>query len=254
MDPILAALERETLAAYRGAAGALAVLPEDGAGPALYAAIDRKNPDWVLLSPLLGSEIPSILDSDPDIKVAYAGTRAPADDKRLFAARFSPLDAAALAAGVLAKQAAERSEPEKPALAAAVFSGPSAQEAADAFKAAWASAGGPDTAIVTVARDGFAPATAAELKLLDVRVAYVSAPLAELSRWAGEAFAPETWIAAEYPLPGELERSPSTRGMARLFDALVSWNLKATLDSLIGRMKKGANGSDSGLWQVISVR
>ncbi len=244
-DPVLELLSPGAEAAYRRAAGSLVTLESENLSARLYEAIDREDPAWVLLSPLLASEIRGILDSSPGIRVGWAGPAEPPPDERLALSVFDRLDAAALAAGLLAAEARRLSGTGPAPLSAAVFAGEGAAARAEAFLDAWKAAGGPGEPVMREAQGGFSPAIASELRLLDIRAAYVSSDSGETERWLAECFDQGAFLAAETPLPSA---DPASKAAV-----MVCWDLESTLESLVGRLGRGVAGRENGVWMALQA-
>lgn len=243
VDPVLAYLSPGTVRSFSAVAGEATVLPDTGPQAALYAALDDAAPATVFLTPLLGSEIRTILSRDDRTRVAYVGTASPEPDPRLYAAILSSADAAA-AGGRLAAEEASRLGGAAPVRVAAVFSGADdAGARAAAFVAAYASAGGTDEPIVESTAAGFSQAVAERLRAMDVRVAYIAAPPGDTERWAVEAFDPYAFVACEYALPADRPASS--------VDAFVAWDVAKTLANLGDSLSQGRPGSIPGAWKTI---
>jgi len=242
VDPVLAYLSPAAVRSFSAVAGGATVLPETSTQAALYAALDEATPATVFLSPLLGSEIRTILSRNDGARVAYLGIASPEPDPRLYAAIFSSADAAA-AGGRLAAEEASRIRGDAPARVAAVFSGAGdADERAAAFVAAFAAAGGSGAPIVERSESGFSQAVAERLRAMDVRVAYVSAPPGDLERWAFEAFDPYAFVALEYALPADSGSSA---------DAFIAWDVAGTLSLLSASLSDERPGSVPGAWKTV---
>ena len=243
VDPVIAYLSPGSVRSFSSVAGKPTILPETGTQAALYAALDAATPLTVFLTPLLGNEIPAILSRNDSTRVAYLGTAAPQPDPRLYAAIFSPIDAAE-AGGRLAAEEASRLRGEPPARVAAVFSGANDIEArADAFVAAFVSAGGTGEPVIEFSASGFSQAVADKLKSMDIRVAYVSSSPRDSESWTVEAFDPYAFVAAEYAMP--IDRSGSSA------NAFIVWDIEKTLSLLGANLSKDRFGSFPGAWKTV---
>ncbi len=243
VDPVLAYLSPGTVRSFSSVAAEAIVLPDTGSQAALYAALDDAAPEAVFLTPLLGSEIRTILSRNGGARVAYLGTASPEPDTRLYAAVFSSADAAA-AGGRLAAEEASRIGGASPVRVAAVFSGADDTGArAAAFVAAYASAGGIGEPIVEFSAAGFSQAVAERLRAMDVRAAYIAASPGDTERWAVEAFDPYAFVACEYALPADRPGSSA--------DAFVAWDVARTLADLGESLSEGRPGSIPGAWKTV---
>jgi len=231
------------MASFSSAARDVTILPESDLSAALYAVIDTEKPDSVILSPLLASEISSILGRNDTTRVAYLGTAPLEAHPRLYAALFSSVDAAETA-GTLAAAKTSKLSGEGADRVVVVVSGSTESEVLSAaFSRAFAEAGGQDTPLVELAPQGFSQESADRLRALDVRVAYVAASPRDTDRWVREGFDRYAFIIAEYPLPSG---SPGSWA-----DAFVCWDIDATLEVLGKNLVTGLPGVSGGRWKTV---
>lgn len=247
VDPVLAELSPDAAEAIGSYAGAIVVLPDEDASAALYAAIDARDPETLFLSPLLAAEIPYILARGGDARVACVAASAPAPDPRLCAAVFSPVDAAALAGAIAAEEAIRLSRTATPIVAAVLSSGEAAR---DAFIEAYAAAGGPGEPVVELADGGFSQAAADRLDSMDVRVAYVSVPPDQNARWLDSALGEYAFRIVAEAIPAD---GPLVGGFVpvRSADAVIAWDLEATMAELSEFLRSGGSGTVPGRWKAV---
>jgi len=248
IDPVFAYLSPDSVKAYSAAVQKLAILPDSGASAALYASIDAQAPRTVFLSPLLATEIGSILSRNDQIRVVYLGTVQPELHPRLHAAFFSSIDAASrggtLAAEVNARLMADLPAGSEPPGVAGIFAGTAdAERCSDAFAEAYREAGGPGEPLIEISATGFAQAAAERLKTLDIRVGYIAADPRDAERWARQAFDQNAYLVMEYSLP-----APRTTSLA---DAFVVWDMDATLSVLVQKLESADTGMEKGLWKTV---
>ncbi|MBU1078900.1 MAG: hypothetical protein KKB59_00285, partial [Spirochaetes bacterium] len=240
LDPVFAYLSPEAVRAYSGAAREVVVLPDEGASAALYAAIDAAAPETVYLSPLLASEIDSVLSRNATTRVAFLGANRPKDDPRLYAAVFSSSDAAAAAGAIAASESLKHGDAP---LVAAVFSGTVDHGAAsEAFLSSFRESGGRGEPIIETSPQGYSQAVADRLKALDIWVGYVSAAPPDTERWIRQAFDEYAFVAAEFSLPPEGTDSSAS--------SVVSWDVEETLAAIASRLEEESAGSFPGLWKT----
>jgi len=243
VDPVFAYLSPESMASFATTAREMTVLPESNLSASLYAVIDTKKPETVILSPLLASEITSILGRNDETRVAYLGPAPIQPHPRLYAALFSSVDAAEMA-GRLAAVEASRLSGEGLVRVAAVFSGSSEQEKlSEAFSRSFSEEGGPGTPLVELAPAGFSQDSADRLRALDIRIAYIAASPRDTNRWIRQGFDQYSFVIAENPLPS---RPTDSRP-----DAFVCWDIDATLDMLEKNLSDGMAGVSGGRWKTV---
>jgi hypothetical protein len=220
-------------------------LPESGTSAALYAGIEELSPRVVFLSPLLSSEIETILSMDPSRIVAMYGEGSPKAEPRLYVAEFSRVEAARLAGAFVAAEVNQGAAGLK---VAAIFSGStmeSRRSASEAFNAAFLSAGGTGTPSLELVTEDYSHEVARKLASLDIRAAYVSAPPDTVERWVREAFDPFASIIAEYALPSDQMETHA--------GALVTWDVGSTLKRLSEAIEASNNERIPGTWSVKRV-
>ena len=241
IDPILASAVPEAKSWYSAAARTVVVLPETGTSATLYADIEAKKPRSIALSPLLGSEIAAILGRDDHTAVVYAGPTSPEPHPRLFSATFAIDQAARMAGTMLATSAHSTSG----GLVCAVFAGYQPQmaaRAADAFSQAYEQAKGAAAVRLITVTEPFSQTAAEELRALDIRAAFVSAPEDETERWIAQAFDRSTMIIAARAFP--------VRTSLTMASVQLVWDMKTTLRLIEERLKTGKSGDNPGIWQA----
>ena len=239
IDPVFAYAAPEAAKAFGETVRETVVLPDAGTSAALYASLDATRPSWVFLSPLLASEINGILSRDESTRVAYLGDASPSAAPRLCTATFSSVDASRLAGARAAAESMKATGLDAFGVGAVFVE----REAADAFVAAYSAAGGQGESFVEMAPYGFSQAAADRLKALDIRVGYVSASPKDSERWVRQAFDQYAFVLAEFPLPSERPVSAA--------DALVAWDMDATLSVLHDVMTAGRDGNSPGIWRFL---
>ena len=239
VDPVIAYAAPQAASSFYGSAGTVVTLPDEGAAAALFAALDVEDPRVVFLSPLLASEIEGILSRNAETLVAYLGDAVLASNPRLFAAVFSPTDAARLAGESLAVRSGKRDG----AMVGAIFQD---SEAAEAFMASYTAAGGEPAPVMEIAASGFSQAVADSLKALDIGSGYVSAAPRDAERWVREAFDSYAFIVTENRLPPERWVSAAS--------ASVAWDFDGTLKALRTAIEAGRPGNMTGKWRFQPAR
>lgn len=240
VDPVFASLFPAAAREYRALAGTLVVLPEEAPSAAMYAAIDKHRPSWVVLSPLLFTELGPLCRSRPELTVLWAGPGVPADHDTLYSATFSSAGAAAVAGPALADAIAATGQPS--AISVALVSPDGAETVTQALLSAFSSADSVRVPIIERVA-GWSQSVSERLGAMDVRAAYLAVDLSESGRWLGTALPDEAYTLLLCPLP-----SPGTpRGV----DALVAWNLKETLGELSRRLQTGERGNGEGTWTLV---
>ena len=245
IDPVFAYAVPSSARLFASAVRDVIILPETGTSAALYAGLEGLSPRVVLLSPLLATEIDSILSTDDSRIVAIFGESTEKAKPRVHAAGFSSIDAARQAGSTAA---AETSAGKADAKVCGLFAGSSMEElraAAAAFSEAYVASGGRGEPLLEMVEDGFSQALAQKIASFDVRIAYVSAPPDSAERWIREAFDPDAYVMAELPLPSE--QHPT------LADALVVWDIGSTLRMLLAGIENGNNEHVSGVWNIQSA-
>lgn len=242
VDPILAGAVPEAKAWYAAAARTVIVLPETGTAAALYAGIEAHNPQAIVLSPLLGSEISAILERDDHTAVVYAGSTSPEPHPRLFSATFSIDEAARMAGAMLARSGHSMGG----GLVCAVFAGYPPRIAAQASEAFTLSYGEAESAaavrLITLT-EPFSQMVAEQLRSLDIRAAYVSAPEDETERWIAQAFDRSTLVVTARAVP--------LRPTLSMAAVQLVWDMEATLRLVEQRLEAGKSGDSPGIWQVL---
>jgi hypothetical protein len=242
IDPVFAYAVPSTGRLFSSVVRSVIVLPETGTSAALYAGLEELAPRVVLLSPLLASEIDSILSMDDSRIVAIFGEGSRSASPRLHSAEFSPTEAARLAGSAAAT---ENSGFRPGSRVAGVFAGApieNLRKASAAFAAAYAEAGGSGTPILETTEEDFSQALAQNLVSLDIGIAYVSAPPDTTERWLREAFDPFAYLMVEMPLPSSRHQT--------LADAMVVWDIGATLRTLFAGIENGSHGQLAGIWGI----
>lgn len=242
IDDSFAYLYPKTAQAFSKIADTLTILPRSEASTALYAALDEEEAHTFYLSPLLASEISTILSRNDASRVAYMGTATLPVNPRLYAAIFSSLDAADLAAKFLAAHRDSKTDPEQ-ARIAALFTGSEADLRAETFMKAYLKAGGPGELIVRTTPEGYSQTLAEELLSLDIGSGYVSSTPADTQRWLTQGFDPYAFVIVENALP-------DSDSLTMAYGA-VAWNVEATLASLHQKLSQGQTGQSPGTWKII---
>ncbi|TFG82924.1 MAG: hypothetical protein E4H20_06695 [Spirochaetales bacterium] len=244
IDPIFDALVPDAAGQFRRVAGRLVVLPKEKASAAMHAAIDRASPSWVLLSPLLRVEVPGLLASRPDLKIACMGQGSPDTAAgSVYTVRFSDREAADLAGTVLATESMSMEDNGHGILVAGIFSGKDADASARAFSEAFSAAAGGLVPILEVEPSGWSTEAADRLRERDIRLAYVSASTADVKRWTEASFDESVRFIVMAP-PMEYPALPRAFGT-------ITWDMGASLLSLIGRIRAEIPGEWPGTWQFV---
>jgi len=247
IDPAFAYLTPEARPAFSRVARKSVWLPESEAQAALYAALDADRPALVYLTPLVSSELASILARDEGCRVAILGGAAGQAHPRLAQAAFSSSDAARLGAAALEKAVRGLKDAGPETVVVALFSGPVAEsDAPEAFRTAFEASGVAARLRLERLPEAFSQAVAERLRAEDVRAAYVSASASDLHRWAELAFDEYAYIIAEAALP---DRSSSAS-----IDRYVCWDIEASLLALADLLASGEGGTVAGLWKTASPR
>ena len=245
LDPAMAVLLQDSVQLYRKTAGELLVLPTEDPSAALYAELDKRDPAWIILSPLLAQELSSIRKAKPDIPIAIC-TQEPVDPAyKTCSSVFTREEAAKLAAVSIAQHTAQGG------LTLALFSGPGSDEAAKAFNQAWIDAQAPGEPVLRIVSGGFSVEIATELRNLDVSAAYIDVPPAQSALWATRAFDESTFVALALPFG----LKPGYGGS----DALIVWDIQSALSRLKTRIISGnqepeAFSSENAAWKVLFSR
>ncbi|PKL09572.1 MAG: hypothetical protein CVV51_03100 [Spirochaetae bacterium HGW-Spirochaetae-7] len=237
VDPVFAYAAPKAARAFSAVARTVATLPGEGASALMFAGLDSNDPRVVFLSPLLASEIRGILSRNADTLVAYIGEADPAPDPRLFAAVFSSVDAASLAGQSLAARSG-KNEGADASSVGAIFRD---SREAEAFIAAYNSAGGEPSPVVEIAASGYSQAVADRFKALDIGSGYVSASPRDVERWVREAFDSYAFVVTEYPLPPDRPVSAAS--------ASIVWDFDGTLEALRTAVEDRRPGSMPGKWR-----
>jgi hypothetical protein len=242
IDPVFAYAVPSSARLFASEVRSVTILPDEGTSAALYASLKESSPRVVLLSPLLASEIDTILSMDESKTVAIFGEGTRKIRSRLYSAEFSSIEAARLAGSAMAT--AEKTL-ESGTLVCALFAGASldgSRKAATAFSEAYAASGGDENPLIEMVEEGFSQELAKKLASLDIGTAYVSTPLESTERWIREAFDSHAFIMAELPLPSERHQT--------LADALVIWDISSTLRLLFAGIENGNNERIAGAWKI----
>ncbi len=220
----------------------LTILPPSEASAALYAALDAGQAHTIYLSPLLASEVSTILSRNDSTRVAYMGTATLRANPRLYAAVFSSKDATELAAKFLAAHKDSKTDPEK-ARIAALFSGSEADQLAETFMKAYLQAGGLGELILRTTPEGYSQKLAEELISLDISSGYVSSTPTDTQRWLTQGFDPYAFVIVENALPDS--------GGPTMAAGAIAWNVEATIASLDQKLSANLAGQIPGTWKMI---
>jgi hypothetical protein len=180
------------------------------------------------------------MDDSRIVAIFGEGSRSAAP--RLHSAEFSSIEAARLAGSAAA---AENSGTQAGSRVAGVFAGApieTLQKASGAFAAAYAAAGGSGTPVLETTEEDFSQALAQKMASLDIGIVYVSTPPDTTERWLREAFDPFAYLIAEMPLPSSRHQT--------IADAMVVWDIGATLRTLSAGIENGSHGQMAGIWGI----
>ncbi|GAB1455562.1 hypothetical protein MASR2M48_08690 [Spirochaetota bacterium] len=241
IDDGFAYLYPKAAQAFSKKASTITRLPPMEASTALYAALDEEQAHTIYLTPLLSSEIPTILSRNESTRVAYMGTATLRPRPRLYTAIFSSMDAADLAARYLATHHDNNEKPEG-TRTAALFAGSEADRLAKRFTEIYRQAGGLGDLIVRTTSDTYSQTLADELKSFDIVAGYLASSPSETEQWLSQAFDPYAHIVVEYALPDS--------GGATMAHRAVAWNVEATIASLHEKLTTHLEGEIPGIWKI----
>ncbi len=242
IDPVFAYAVPSARKHFSSLVRDVVVLPETGTSAALYASLGELSPRIVLLSPLLVTEVDAILSMDDTKIIGIFGEMPGKQEPRLYTAEFSALEAARYAG---AAAAAESRKSRSGLMVGGLFAGASRedlQQASEAFATAYSESGGLGTPLLELVTEDFSQAVAQKLALLDIGLAYISAPPDLTERWIKEAFDPYAYIFALQAMPPD---EPQT-----LADALVTWDIASTLRLLLAGIESRKNEHVAGVWKI----